>query len=73
MFILGAGGRRYYYAHLEDFASDLKAGDFVTVDTLIGYVGTSGNARGTPPHLHFGVYVAGSGAINPLPLLADRA
>ena len=71
VFVLGAGGRRYYYAHLDDFAADLKAGDYVTTDSLIGYVGTTGNAKNTPPHLHFGVYAAG-GAMNPLPLLADR-
>ena len=72
VFIYGAGGRRYYYAHLDDFAPDLAAGDVVTTDTLLGYVGSTGNAKGTPPHLHFGVYAAG-GAIDPLPLLADRA
>ncbi len=71
VFIFGAGGRRYYYAHLENFAPELKAGDYVTTDTLIGFVGTSGNAKNTPPHLHFSVYGAG-GAMNPLPLLSDR-
>ena len=62
--ILGAGGRVYYYAHLEKYAENLKVGDAVTTETVLGYVGTSGNAKGTPPHLHFGVYTAG-GAINP--------
>lgn len=65
---IGAGGRIYYYAHLEKYAENLKVGDAVSTDTVIGYVGTSGNAKGTPPHLHFGVYTQ-SGAINPLPLL----
>jgi murein DD-endopeptidase MepM/ murein hydrolase activator NlpD len=69
--VLGAGGRVYYYAHLSRFAENLKAGDEVTPATIIGYVGNSGNARTTPPHLHFGVY-GQSGAINPLPLLSDR-
>lgn len=71
IFVYGAGGRRYYYAHLDDFAPDLKPGDYVTTDSLLGYVGTTGNAKNTPPHLHFGVYGIG-GAINPLPLLLDR-
>ena len=35
---------------------------------VIGYVGDTGNARGTPPHLHYGVYGA-TGAINPYALL----
>ncbi|MGH9874159.1 MAG: M23 family metallopeptidase [Pyrinomonadaceae bacterium] len=69
--VIGAGGRVYYYAHLEAYAPHLAEGDFVSTKTLLGYVGTTGNAAGTPPHLHFGVYDSGS-AVNPLPLLADR-
>jgi murein DD-endopeptidase MepM/ murein hydrolase activator NlpD len=69
--IIGAGGRVYYYAHLDSYAPHLEEGDHVTNQTVLGYVGTTGNAQGTPPHLHFGVYTGG-GAINPLPLLTDR-
>ncbi|MCU1266561.1 MAG: Peptidase [Acidobacteria bacterium] len=70
--VAGAGGRVYYYAHLDSYAHDLHEGDYVTTRTILGYVGTTGNAAGTPPHLHFGVYTPGGGAINPLPLLSDR-
>lgn len=69
--VIGAGGRVYYYAHLDSYADRLKEGDLVSRHTVLGYVGTTGNAQGTPPHLHFGVYSSG-GAINPLPLLSDR-
>jgi murein DD-endopeptidase MepM/ murein hydrolase activator NlpD len=69
--VIGAGGRVYYYAHLDKYAAGLEEGDRVTTRTVLGYVGTTGNAQGTPPHLHFGIYT-GSGAINPLPLLTDR-
>jgi murein DD-endopeptidase MepM/ murein hydrolase activator NlpD len=69
--VIGAGGRVYYYAHLDAYAPGLAVGDRVTTRTVLGYVGTTGNAQGTPPHLHFGIYTS-SGAINPLPLLADR-
>lgn len=69
--VIGAGGRTYYYAHLESYARQIAEGDYVTTKTLLGYVGTTGNAGGTPPHLHFGVYASG-GAMNPLPLLSDR-
>ena len=69
--VIGDGGRKYYYAHLDSFAPNLEVGDFVTRKTVLGYVGTTGNADGTPPHLHFGIYTT-SGAINPLPLLTDR-
>jgi hypothetical protein len=69
--VIGDGGRKYYYAHLDSFARNLEVGNYVTRNTLLGYVGATGNADGTPPHLHFGVYTA-SGAIDPMPLLADR-
>lgn len=71
VWVMGAGGTRYYYAHLEAFAPNLKVGDYITPETHIGYVGTSGNAHGTPPHLHFGVYGA-AGAIDPLPMLINQ-
>lgn len=70
--VAGAGGRFYYYAHLDSYAPRIEEGDYVTTKTLLGYVGATGNAQGTPPHLHFGVY-SPTGAINPLPLLTDRA
>ena len=75
--IVGGGGLRYFYTHLDGFAEDLREGQYVTPDTLIGYVGNSGNAAGTPPHLHLGVYggdlqACDWEAINPYPLLVDR-
>jgi murein DD-endopeptidase MepM/ murein hydrolase activator NlpD len=69
--VISAGGRVYYYAHLDKYAPGIEVGDQVTTRSVLGYVGTTGNAVGTPPHLHFGVYTM-SGAINPLPLLRDR-
>ena len=69
--VIGAGGRVYYYAHLDAYAPGLQIGDRVNTRTVLGYVGATGNAQGTPPHLHFGIYTS-SGAINPLPLLSDR-
>src|ERR1044072_6347050 len=69
--VISKGGRVYYYAHLDSYARGIQIGDRVTTRSALGYVGTTGNAQGTPPHLHFGVYTS-SGAINPLPLLTDR-
>ena len=69
--VISKGGRLYYYAHLDSYARGIQIGDRVTTRTVLGYVGSTGNAQGTPPHLHFGVYTS-SGAINPLPMLTDR-
>lgn len=70
--VIGPGGHRHYYAHLE--AWDLPdEGDWVEAGQVLGYVGNSGNAAGTPPHLHYGIYARSGGAMNPYPLLAGVA
>lgn len=68
VWVMGPGRQRHYYAHLDDWAPLLEAGDLVRTGDLLGTVGDTGNARGTPPHLHYGVY-ASDGAFDPLPLL----
>ena len=68
VFIIGPAGERYYYAHLDSVDPELSVGQIVSTTTLIGRVGTTGNAVGTPPHLHFGIYGNG-GALNPFPRL----
>ena len=71
VYIAGAGGRRYYYVHLDRVAEGLKIDQKLTTDTVVGFVGNTGNAENTPPHLHFGIYVLRK-AIDPLPLLVNR-
>lgn len=68
VWIFGPGRQMHYYAHLDRFG-EFKAGDLVMPGDVVGYVGNTGNARGTPPHLHYGVYMPSAGAINPFPLL----
>jgi murein DD-endopeptidase MepM/ murein hydrolase activator NlpD len=75
--VLGAGGVRYFYTHFDAYAEGLREGMAVTPDTILGYVGTDGNAGGTPPHLHFGAYAfdpetCRHRAFDPLPLMIDR-
>ncbi|HEV2150226.1 MAG TPA: M23 family metallopeptidase [Longimicrobiaceae bacterium] len=67
--VFGPGGHAHYYAHLGRFG-DLREGDRVQPGDTLGYVGDTGNARGTPCHLHYGIYARGGGARNPYPLLA---
>ncbi len=65
VYVYGDDGITYYYAHLSKWASGLKSGQRVSKGQLIGYVGDSGNARGTP-HLHLGM-IAGGVYVNPYP------
>jgi murein DD-endopeptidase MepM/ murein hydrolase activator NlpD len=43
----------YYYAHLDGYAPDLRVDQRVRRGDVLGYVGTTGNAPPTAPHLHF--------------------
>ncbi|GAB2621928.1 M23 family metallopeptidase [Novilysobacter erysipheiresistens] len=72
VWVRGPGLENHYYAHLDDWAEGLAAGDVVLPGDVLGYVGDSGNARGTPPHLHYGIYGEG-GALDPLPRLRAGA
>ena len=70
VWVMGPGRQYHYYAHLDDYA-DVTAGMHIAAGRVLGYVGNTGNAETTPPHLHYGVYEAG-GAINPYPLLHPK-
>lgn len=59
-----AAGTLWFGSHMSDFG---KSGQ-VSAGDVIGYVGDTGNARGSRPHLHFEVHPSGQ-AVNPYPLL----
>lgn len=71
VFVMGPAGQRHYYAHLESWGAE-RAGDWVEAGDVLGTVGDSGNAKGGPTHLHYGIYADG-GAIDPFPLLRASA
>jgi murein DD-endopeptidase MepM/ murein hydrolase activator NlpD/SH3-like domain-containing protein len=56
-------GNSLYYAHLD--SQVVSSGMRVDVGDTLGFVGNTGNARTTPPHLHFGVYRRGEGPVDP--------
>ena len=56
---------RVYYAHLDRQIA--YPGQEVDVGDTLGFIGNTGNARTTPPHLHFGVYQRGP--VDPYPFV----
>jgi murein DD-endopeptidase MepM/ murein hydrolase activator NlpD len=69
VWVAGGGARLYYYAHLQ--RASVRSGDTVRAGDELGRVGNTGNARTTPPHLHFEIHPLSHGfrAIDPSPVL----
>ena len=53
--IIGTDGVRYYGSHLRSIPASIQPGLSVKAGRLLGAIGSTGSARGTAPHLHFGI------------------
>lgn len=53
--LIGEDGVRYYGSHLTSIVTSIQPGVVVKAGQLLGKVGATGSARGTSPHLHFGI------------------
>jgi hypothetical protein len=75
LWLRDGAGNEFYYAHLSAFSPLAQEGAQVKAGDVIGFVGTSGDAAGTPPHLHFEIHprellwMGYDGAIDPYPYL----
>ena len=75
LWILDSQGNQFYYAHLAAFSMAARNGDHVRAGEVIGFMGNTGDAEGTPVHLHFEVhpvstlYLGYDGAVDPTPYL----
>lgn len=69
VYLTANDGDRYYYAHLDEVF--VETGERVRAGDVIGANGDTGNARGTPPHLHWEVRPGGGDRVNPYPLARE--
>jgi murein DD-endopeptidase MepM/ murein hydrolase activator NlpD len=67
--ITSPDGTQFYYAHLDGWEGDFPRN--VSAGEIIGYVGSTGNAAGGPPHLHFEAKLPSGEHVNPAPLLDE--
>ena len=80
LWLRDAAGNQFYYAHLAGFSPLAREGAVVRAGDVVGFVGDTGDAKGTPPHLHFEIHPPElsdqgyDGVVNPYPyLVAWRA
>jgi peptidoglycan LD-endopeptidase LytH len=75
--MIGDDGIRYYGSHLSAIAEGIVVGSRVVAGQTLGYTGDTGNARVTPPHVHFGMsrpttpedWATRRGEVSPYPYL----
>ena len=71
LWLLDAAGNQFYYAHLSAFSIAARNGLHVRAGEVIGFMGNTGDAEGTPVHVHFEVhpvsllYLGYDGAVDP--------
>ena len=75
LWVRDQAGNEFYYAHLSAYSSLARDGAQVKAGDVVGFVGTTGDAAGTPPHLHFEIHprpllwMGYDGAVDPYPYL----
>jgi len=75
LWVRDGAGNEFYYAHLSAYSPLAREGAAVRAGDVVGFVGTTGDAVGTPPHLHFEIHprellwMGYDGAIDPYPYL----
>lgn len=69
MWLRSPTGDTFFFGHLAAFAHDARNGAKVRAGDVIGFVGSTGDAEQTPPHLHFEIHPQDGEAVNPYPFL----
>ena len=70
LWVYGDDGNHYYYAHMVRIKEGITDGTRVRSGEVLGWVGNTGNARSTPPHLHYEIHKGDGDAVNPMPILS---
>jgi murein DD-endopeptidase MepM/ murein hydrolase activator NlpD len=69
LWVYADSGDQFFYAHLSAFSANAVNGRRVEAGEILGYVGNTGDAEPTPPHVHFEIHPGGGDAVDPNPFL----
>jgi len=70
LWLRDSAGTEFFYAHLDGYSPAAREGAAVSKGAVIGYNGDTGDARGTPPHVHFEIHPGGGGPVRPYPVVS---
>ncbi len=65
LWVYADSGDQFFYAHLSAFSANAVNGRRVEAGEVLGYVGNTGDAEPTPPHVHFEIHPNGGDAVDP--------
>ena len=65
LWVYADSGDQFFYAHLSAFSPNAVNGRHVEAGEVLGYVGNTGDAEPTPPHVHFEIHPDGGDAVDP--------
>ncbi len=71
LWVYADSGDQFFYAHLASFSPAAVNDRHVEAGTVLGYLGNTGDAEPTPPHLHFEIHPGGGDAVDPNPFLVS--
>jgi murein DD-endopeptidase MepM/ murein hydrolase activator NlpD len=70
LWLKDGSGMAFFYAHLDGYSAAAREGAFVRQGAVLGFTGDTGDAKGTPPHVHFEIRPGGGEPVQPYPIVS---
>ena len=70
LWLKDVSGTAFFYAHLDGYSAAARDGAFVRQGAVLGFTGDTGDAKGTPPHVHFEIHPGDGEPVQPYPIVS---
>lgn len=70
LWLKDGSGTTFFYAHLDGYSVAAREGALVRQGAVLGFTGDTGDAKGTPPHVHFEIHPGGGEPVQPYPIVS---